>query len=664
MSVENLNDVQDMRPRLRSRIIPMNQDVLTTFDMGWLIPHRAESLVPGDKVNIGHSAFFRFDPFLNPILSRANCKNYDFMIPERILYDEREYDKWFTGGVNDKDHDKLKPHLSFNVFYKFCYDFFGDHASLNGNDSGGLFGFNSLCDYLGLPVNQLYIPTVYNPSTGEVQTPGYWMAPNSVTNTTPILLERFLAYALVYREYFLWNHDENSVWVTNKYLDDFTKIPFGNLDDLLDSEDSAYDEEFVEFLGVILSLKRKGWNHDYFTSALPNIQSGDPASLTLGSGSIFKAGLNVNTNLGNNNNYQDSTIKGDIIDTATGKRIFQPLYWLEEYRQNGGSPELASGSNTGRIVVVDGTQPTAGQAFDNRVNYQPLDAQNMWFQHSHNWQLSKDQLNAITNSNVSSFTVNDLRLLNAIQVYKERLNIGGTRLKEALYMQFGVTVPDDRLDRPDFVGYMDFPVQISEVLQTSQSTSDSVLGDQGGHGISANSQQTVFNYFVLEPMVHLSIMAVLPDTYYAQGLDSFWSKVSRYDIWNPVFNHLSDQALYKDEIYFNPARIGSDTEFGYLPRFAEYKATYNRVTGNLRKYDSGMMSWHQARFFGSSPSLSQNFIDAKPSDRVFAVVEEDKESSEGAYPTQLTTHVIGVIQNEMKLSRNVPSGSDPSLNID
>lgn len=655
MSVENLNDVQDMRPRLRSRIIPMNQDVLTTFDMGWLIPHRAESLVPGDKVNIGHSAFFRFDPFMNPILSRANCKNYDFMIPERILYDEREYDKWFTGGINDADHDKLKPHLSFNVFYKFCYDFFGNHASWNGHDSGGLFGFNTLCDYLGLPVNQLYIPTVYNPSTGEVTTPGYWVNPNSVTNTTPILLERFLAYALVYREYFLWNHDETSVWVTNKYLDDFTKIPFGNLDSLLDSEDSAYDEEFVEFLGEILSLKRKGWNHDYFTSALPNIQSGDPAFMPTSGGFTSLTG-NV------------PAFDAQFVDANINNGL-EPLPFQKGKRSEGGSI-----SNSGaEYQLIHNTDDSATLEFwHNQHDDDPTTEDYIYRILGHKTHLNYTAgipgftINNIqTNGSSSGFTINDLRLLNAIQVYKERLNVGGTRLKEALYMQFGVTVPDERLDRPDFVGFMDFPVQISEVLQTSQSTSDSVLGDQGGHGIGANSQQTVFNYFVLEPMLHISIMSVLPDTYYGQGLDPFWSKISRYDIWNPVFNHLSDQALYKDELYFNPYRVSSDTEFGYLPRFAEYKATYNRVTGNLRKVDSGMMSWHQARFFANSPSLNQNFIDAKPSDRIFAVVDEDQESSEGSYfPGQFNTHVIGVIANQMKIARNVPSGSDPSLNID
>lgn len=649
MSVENLNDVQNMIPRLKSRIIPMNQDILTTFDMGWLIPHRAEDLVPGDKVNIGHSAFFRFDPFVNPILSRANCKNYDFMIPERILYDEREYDKWFTGGVNDVDHDKLKPHLSFNVFYKFCYDFFGDDAVFNGNDSGGLFGFNTLCDYLGLPVNQLYIPTVYNPSTGEVQTPGYWVNPNSVVNTTPIKLERFLAYALVYREYFLWNHDETSVWVTNKYLDDFTKIPFGNLDPLLDSTDSAYDEEFVEFLGVILTLKRKGWNHDYFTSALPNIQSGDPAMINTSFGDTISGKLgnfsarNFAFSMVSNEPIQVSKRSSDTDVPATF-----PGTWYDLFGNNSGlqltNPRTGNNDDPTVLTAINSIKSKSGTI--DIVNHPDITIHDI-------------------QGAAAGFTINDLRLLNAIQVYKERLNIGGTRLKEALYMQFGVTVPDDRLDRPDFVGYMAFPVQISEVLQTSQSTSDSVLGDQGGHGISANSQQTVFNYFVLEPMIHLSIMAVLPDTYYGQGLDPFWSKISRYDVWNPVFNHLSDQALYKDEIYFNPYRFGNDTEFGYLPRFAEYKATYNRVTGNLRKYDSGMMSWHQARFFGSAPSLNQRFIDSHPTERVFAVVDNDLEgSASDAQPGELNTHVIGVINNRMVLSRNIPSGSDPSLNID
>lgn len=646
MSVENLNDVQDMRPSLRSSIIPYSSENILTFDMGWLIPQDWFPLVPGDKMNVGHSSFFRFDPFLNPILSRCTAQQYDFEIPVRILYNEREYEKWFTGGVNGSDDDKLKPHFTFKNFYKFCYSALGPTMET----SGGLFGFNTLCDYLGLPVNQCYIPATYDSSTGELIEAGHFMLPNSVISEEVINIEPFLAYALVYREYFLWNHDETSVWVTNKYLEDFTKIPFMCLDDLIDSTNADYDEQFVEFMVTILSLQRKGWKHDYFTSVLPNIQSGDPASIKVGSDfGVYDL----------NYSHLDAPDAG-----------WQGQYRPQIYSSDGDSG--GDGNAFGRLAFKpDGTlyvnfDSTSATPTVNRINAQLRSGGSYGRFDGSGFYTGSGVIKGLDLSSLSSggsFTINDLRLLNAIQVFKERQNIGGARLKEALYMQFGVTVPDDRLDRPDFVGYMDFPVQISEVLQTSQSTDDSVLGDQGGHAIGAGNQQTVFNYFVLEPMIHLSLIALTPDTYYMQGMSPFWNKISKFDEWNPVFNHLSDQAVGINELYFRPTAV-NNPEFGYLPRFAEYKARYNRVCGNLRKVDSGYMSWHQGRYFGVAPSLGQYFINSHPTERVFAVVDEDQEIRDLDVLQQRNTHVIGVISNQVKLSRNVPSGSDPSLNID
>lgn len=97
-------------------------------------------------------------------------------------------------------------------------------------------------------------------------------------------------------------------------------------------------------------------------------------------------------------------------------------------------------------------------------------------------------LNTIDLSSASTFDVADLRLAFQIQKWMERNARAGARYTEFLKAHFAVSPRDDRLDRPEYIGGTKAPVVVSEVLQTSSTDATSPQGNLAGHGLSVGSQ--------------------------------------------------------------------------------------------------------------------------------------------------------------------------------
>lgn len=64
-----------------------------------------------------------------------------------------------------------------------------------------------------------------------------------------------------------------------------------------------------------------------------------------------------------------------------------------------------------------------------------------------------------------------------IQKLYEKDARGGTRYIEILKSHFGVTSPDARLQRPEYLGGNRIPININQVVQQSQTTDQSPQGN-------------------------------------------------------------------------------------------------------------------------------------------------------------------------------------------
>lgn len=379
----------------------------------------------------------------------------------------------------------------------------------------------------------------------------------------------FRAYQLIYNEYYRDQNVETPVNI---------------------NKDSGEDDLWNE----TMTLRRRMWEKDYFTSAFTETQKGGEVNLPLGDSAPI-----VHDGLGG---------EDWIRDGATGSR--------KTLASISGDPQFVD-DGTGMAAIGDNN---ADILIDN-----------------------SDHLSADL-SNATSATVNDLRTATRLQRWLERNLRNGSRYIEQILAHFGVLSSDARLQRPEYLGGGKSPVVISEVLQTSETTT-SPQGNLAGHGISVGNTHE-FNKFFEEHGYVIGIMSVLPRTAYAQGIRKHFLKTDRFDYFWPEFAHLGEQPINYAELLFSNTHHGAPEDiFGYQSRYAEYKFIPSTVHGEFR---DNLDHWHMARKLQSA-SLNINFIASDPTHRVFTDTDD-------------TNHKLYVqVFNNLKAIRPMPYFGTPTL---
>ena len=108
-----------------------------------------------------------------------------------------------------------------------------------------------------------------------------------------------------------------------------------------------------------------------------------------------------------------------------------------------------------------------------------------------------------------------------------------------------------------------------------------------------------------------SILSCRVDQNYQQGLHRKFTRSTRVDFVWPQFAHLGEQAILKQELFCDNSSTDDDV-FGYQERYAELRYEPSRISGILRStYSTPLDAWHLAEEFGSVPTLSQTFIEAR-----------------------------------------------------
>jgi len=319
-----------------------------------------------------------------------------------------------------------------------------------------------------------------------------------------------------------------------------------------------------------------------------------------------------------NQYYRDQNV--DVEASLTGTTLVRRR-WAKDYftsalpwQQRGTAPALPISGSTSALFEYTSGDPS-GTSFT-------LGATNATGSVS-GYQVTEGTAQSLANNTVdlsaaTTFDVADLRLAFQIQKWMERNARSGARYTEFLRAHFGVAPRDERLDRMEFLGGGKAPVIMSEVLQTSE-TSTTPQGTLAGHGIAVD-KRFVAKYRVKEFGVIMGLLSIVPKPAYAsQGINRQWLRETRYDFYSPEFANLSEQAILRAELYASATESENVTVFGYQGRYDEMRVKHSMICGHMR---TTFDHWHLAREFSSAPTLNTSFVQCAPDDRIFADGDE------------------------------------------
>lgn len=428
-----------------------------------------------------------------------------------------------------------------------------------------------------IPQTEYQVPQLTAPAAGwSVGTIADYMGiPTGVKNLSVNALP-FRAYALIMNE---WFRDQNLTDPLNIPVDDATVQGVNT---------GTYVSDVAK---GGLPFKASKY-HDYFTSCLPAPQKGPDVTINtaqLGNAPVVP---------------MDKPVPKDLLNypynvyIPNGNSDFDAGYHAGSVHRNafGGAYWLADTGNS----VLDST-------IDNGVAGYPA---NLW---------------AKFDNTVSVATINELRTAFQIQKLYERDARGGTRYIEILKSHFGVTSPDARLQRPEYLGGNRVPININQVIQQSSTAEGTTpLGDTAAYSLTTDVHGDFMKSFVEHGFV-IGVMVARYDHTYQQGIERFWSRKSRFDYYWPVLANIGEQAVLNKEIYAQ-GNAQDNEVFGYQEAWADYRYKPNRVAGEMRSaYAQSLDVWHLGDDYSQLPKLSDQWIreDKANVNRVIAVSDQN-----------------------------------------
>ncbi len=361
------------------------------------------------------------------------------------------------------------------------------------------------------------------------------------------------SYVRVYNRFF---RDQNYIAPLTQHTDD---------------TDRTCNNDVTELGGKVCKVAKL---QDYFTSALPGPQKGEPVTLPLGTTAEVK---------GNGKTL-------GLIGAGTSN-------WEAglSYINNNGSIYMLPVDAALGTEARSTTQAIGSNAYGSHTIGVTTDG-------------TKSGLVADLTT-ATAATINALRLSVQTQRLLEKDARGGTRKPEIILNHFGVKTSDAVLQYPIYIGGFRVPIIFNQVNQTSATTTDSPLGNSAAYTLTADCQDLPTHSFE-EHGTYLILCAVRQVHSYQQGLWKGFSVRRRLDKYWPVLAHLGEQPILSKELY----ATGNDTEDNKAIGFQEawnHLRFFPAITSG--EFNSGAEQsldvWHLADWYQDAPIISQEFIE-------------------------------------------------------
>lgn len=260
-----------------------------SFNMGELVPILVQDVMPGDSFRVSSEQMMRLAPMIAPMMHRVNTYMHFFFVPNRLVWNE--WERFITGGDGNTPGDVGLPPVFPTVTV-------GEVTAGQGGINH--FDVGSLADYMGVP-------------TWTPPTPG-------VDATSPQLISAlpFRAYQLIWDEY---------------YRDQDIQQKIIALDAAIFNSGPVSGNNYA----LLLTMRKRAWEKDYYTSARPFAQKGGAVGIPFeyaDTSYLFKTdGSPVTTAGPLNTGAADNQLRaGATSDTAHIENI-ERLATINEFRE-------------------------------------------------------------------------------------------------------------------------------------------------------------------------------------------------------------------------------------------------------------------------------------------------------------------------------------------
>lgn len=567
----------------------LTHDNLVAHDMGNIVPcFVMEHCIPGSKLEISYSQLTRFQALLAPIMSNIDTHIRFFKVPYRLI--DPQWTRFIAGEA------EINEDFLYNPPY-FTYQGLRSYLQ-SGETLSDFLGEGTLLDFLGYAY------------TGSTQTTsGFTQQQN---------IRAIQAYCMILR---YWYINEN---ISSTDFDSLLSLICDFCPDVYEVEQNGYlygdvSENVYMLIKALKVYSPSGcfphaWGKDYFTSALPYVQVGDPVRLSLADtapvniprqAAIFSGTAKDGQEIKADFSHPVHVTPSEPAFVGWGRGTFSgnpSLVWADadvDY-----NPQTQSGAH---MATAQGTLKRLEGEIGSFEGTADL-------------------------SDATAISILELRIANALQSYKELTARIGHRYNEYLKGTFNVDSRDARLQLPERLGGGRVPVNIADIEQTSGSgannpdgTNKTPLGWLAGKATAFGARMKPIRTYIEEDCLVIGVMYTQPKSrnYCLQGINRFKTKLTdRFDFFHPKFEHIGEQAIMTTELF---AGAPKTEVFGYQARYAEYKWWPNEVHG---QFNTTLDFWHLARKFANKPTLSPEFIYVMQSEmsRPFAVQNIDGKS--------------------------------------
>lgn len=538
---------------------------ITTANFMQLNPILCKEMVPGESCDVNLMTFSRLQPLSVPTFGRCNIKERAFFVPMRTIF------KGWNDFITDTPHVYSGAKSGAGIQGSVPTVSNGEiiDAFLAGWSAIGPSNLTITGDFLTqVTVNDPYDVAIV--THGQSDSVVYYSFTDEGRMFNKVL--QSLGYRIV------WDTSNQDVYsampilaLAKIYMDWYYPQAYANLGDYVEimgilnyDGGPVYQMTYYDLCKIFSNILYTNFDSDYFTSAWDN-----PNSPNSGVYSNFK-----------------------IVNIDSAKSV----YGMTTNNNQTGLGNLENGyvtNNTGYATTSNRLGITDAPFISPYVNAASS--------------LSSTTLSYTSGTPISEYL---LHSLHALTDYLKRHQLVGSRALDRYLARFGKVLSSEKMNRCNYIGSKNVPVQFGDVTSTAD-TGSYTVGDMTGKGV-AFDQNFSFDFDTDEYGYLIVMSSIVPAASIWQGIDRKVMHITKTDFWTPEFDQLGVQAISTRELYndniegwalsnSNNSYMGFyDNVFGFAPRYGEYKYMNDQITGDfvcdsLNNMRASQSAWHLGR---------------------------------------------------------------------